>query len=252
MSVSVVIPSFNSATFLRQALESALAQDPPPLEIIIQDPGSTDGTAELVAAMGDDRIRFVSEPDDGQSDALNRGIAKASGDWIAWLNADDLLMPGLFAAAEGSDADLIYGDFDYVDAHGEVLRHVTPPAELSAERLLAEGCYFFSGAALFRRSLFERFGGLDTSHRYAMDYELYLRLAPHVQAQYVPKTLGAFRVHGESLTTDITWGLVKDTARVRRRYGGYGRATRVPVLVNQAKQLVDVATVPLRRRFRRR
>jgi hypothetical protein len=85
-----------------------------------------------------------------------------------------------------------------------------------------------------------------------MDYELYLRLAPHIRAQYVPKTLGAFRVHGESLTTDITWGLVKDTARVRRRYGGYGRATRVPVLVNQAKQLVDVATVPLRRRFRRR
>jgi glycosyltransferase involved in cell wall biosynthesis len=249
MSVSVVVPSFNSATFLRQALESALSQDPGPLEVIVQDGGSTDGTAEVVAALGDDRIKFVSEPDRGQSDALNRAIARAAGDWIVWLNADDLLYPGLFASAD-PEADLVYGDFDHVDGDGRTVRHVSPPAELSADRLLAEGCYLFSGAALFRRSLFERFGGIDQSLRYTMDYELYLRFAPHIRARYVPKTLGAFRVHGESLTTDITWGLFRETARVRRRYGGYGPATRVPVLVNQAKQVVDVATVGLRRRLR--
>jgi len=138
-----------------------------------------------------------------------------------------------------------------VDGEGRTVRHVKPGAGLSAERLLTDGCYLFSGAALFRRSLFERHGGISSELRYTMDYELYLRLAPHVRARYVPRTLGAFRVHGASLTTDITWGLIRETARVRRRYGGYGRATRVPVLWNQAKQLVDVATVPVRRWLRR-
>jgi glycosyltransferase involved in cell wall biosynthesis len=248
MSVSVVIPSFNSGPFLREAIESALAQDPAPLEVIVQDGGSTDGSAEIVASLGDDRVRFVSEPDDGQSDALNRAIARASGEWICWLNADDLVYPGLFAAAD-PDADMVYGDFDYVDGSGRRLRHVTPPAELSVERLLAEGCYLFSGAALFRRSVFDRFGGIDTGLRYTMDYELYLRIAPHVRARHVPKTLGAFRAHGESLTSGITWGLFVETARVRRRYHGYRRSTRVPVLVNQAKQIVDLATQPVRRRL---
>jgi glycosyltransferase involved in cell wall biosynthesis len=250
MSISVVVPSYNSATFLREALESALSQEPGPLEVIVQDGGSTDDTAEVIAAVGDPRITFISEPDAGQSDALNKGIARAHGDWIGWLNADDLYLPGLFAAAS-DDADLVYGAFDYIDASGEVLRHVTPPWDLTRNRLLADGCFFFSGAALFRRSLFERFGDIDTSYRYAMDYELYLRFAEDVRAKYVPKTLGAFRVHGESLTTDISWGLVRETARARRAYGGYSRATRRAVLWNQAKQVVDAATVPVRRRLRR-
>jgi glycosyltransferase involved in cell wall biosynthesis len=251
VSVSVVIPSFNSAQFLRAALESALSQQPGPLEVIVQDGGSTDGTREVIEQLGDPRIRFISEPDEGQSDALNKAIAHASGDWIVWLNADDLLYPGLFASAD-DDADLVYGDFDYVDEHGNTVRHVTPPAELSVERLLTGGCYLFSGAALFRRSLFERFGQIDENLRYTMDYELYLRVAPQVRARYVPRTLGAFRVHGDSKTTALNWGTFAETARLRRKYGGYRSPTRVPVLVNQAKQLADLATLPVRRRITRR
>jgi glycosyltransferase involved in cell wall biosynthesis len=247
-TISVVVPSFNGAEYLRAALESVLAQDPPVTEVIIQDAGSTDETAEIVAALDDARIRFIAEPDDGQSDALNRAIERATGDWILWLNVDDLVLPGLTAAA-ADDVDVVYGDFDWIDEHGAVLRHVVPAAELTDDRLLAEGCYFFSGAALFRRSLFERFGGLDGSLRYTMDYDFYLRIAPHVRARYVPRTLGAFRVHGDSKTSALTWGIFVETARVRRRHRGYRPQTRVAVLVNQAKQLVDLASLPVRRRF---
>jgi glycosyltransferase involved in cell wall biosynthesis len=248
-TISVVVPSFNGAEYLRSALESVLAQDPPVTEVIVQDAGSTDATAAIIEALGDDRIRFISEPDNGQSDALNRAIGRATGDWILWLNVDDIVRPGLTAAADDvDDVDVVYGDFDWIDGHDAVLRHVTPSPELSQERLLADGCYFFSGAALFRRSVFERFGLLDTGLRYTMDYDFYLRIAPHVRARYVPCTLGAFRVHGDSKTSSLTWGIFRETARVRRRHDGYRAATRTPVLVNQVKQLIDLATLPLRRR----
>jgi glycosyltransferase involved in cell wall biosynthesis len=250
VTVSVVVPCFNGARFIGAALESALSQDPPPLEILVQDAGSTDGTADVVSSFGDERIRFTSEPDDGQSDALNRAIARARGDWIAWLNADDVLGAGLLAEADGADgADLIYGDFDWIDEDGRPVRHMTPAAELTTDRLLADGCYLFSGAALFRRELFERHGGLDVGLRYVMDYDFYLRIAASARARYVPRTLGGFRVHGASKTSGLTWGIFRETARVRRRHGGYGKATRRPVLVNQVKQLIDLATLPARRRL---
>lgn len=229
-------------------MHSALAQDPPVSEIVIQDGGSTDGSRDVAESFGDARIRFVSEPDAGQSDALNRAIAKATGDWVIWLNVDDLLYPGLTAQA-ADDVDVVYGDFDWIDQDGAVVRHMTPGAPLTVDRLLAEGCFFFSGAALFRRDLLRRVGPIDTTLRYTMDYELYLRFADTARARYVPRTLGAFRIHGDSKTSGLTWGIVRETARVRRRYGGYGPRTRRAVLVNQAKQVVDVLTLPVRARL---
>jgi glycosyltransferase involved in cell wall biosynthesis len=218
-----------------------------PLEVIVQDGGSTDATPEVIAAVGDERVTFVSEPDAGQSDALNRAIARARGDWIAWLNVDDLARDGLVAAAD-EDADVVYGDFAWIDERDATLRTFAPGAPFSRERLLAEGCFAFSGAMLLRRSLFGRFGGLDPRLRLTMDYDFFLRVAPHVRARYVPQTLGAFRVHGTSKTSAMSWGVFRETGRVRRRHGGYGPATRRAVLTNQVKQVVDVATLPARRR----
>lgn len=231
-------------------MDSALGQEPPPLEVIVQDAGSTDGTAELVAALGDPRVQLVVEPDRGQSHALNKAIARARGEWICWLNVDDLLRPGLFAAAEDvpDDVDVVYGDFEWIDEHDRRLRHFTPPDELSQERLLADGCYVFSGAMLLRRSLFQRFGPLDERLHLTMDYDFFLRIAPHVRALHVPQTLGAFRVHGDSKTSATSWGVFRETGRVRRRHGGYRPSTRRAVLVNQVKQVIDVATLPVRRR----
>ncbi len=248
-ATSVLVPTCNTPRYLEAALRSALDQMPSPVEVLVQDGGTDEETPSTIAAIGDSRIHYVRERDQGQSDALNRAIRRSKGEWLAFLNADDVFAPGIFAATDPG-ADIVYGDFDYIDEDGHALRHFAPGPVFSRERLLAEGCYVFPGAALFRRSLFARHGGLDPGLRLAMDYELYIRVAPHVRARYVPQTLGAFRVHRSSRTSGITWRLVRETAAIRRRYGGYGPATRRPVLVNQAKQVVDVLTAPARRRLR--
>jgi glycosyltransferase involved in cell wall biosynthesis len=252
-SISVLVPSLNAAEFIADALHSALAQSPAPLEVLVQDGGSDDGTVAAVEAIGDRRVSVTSEPDAGQSDAFNRALGRARGEWIAWLNADDLLAPDAFAVAAPlarGDVDMVYGDFAWVDDRGEVVKPVPVP-ELDRERLLKQGNYLFSGAALFRRSVFERFGGLDPELRIAMDYDLYLRICPEIHAVHCGATLAYFRQHGGSTTSEISWALVRETNRVRRRHGGYSRRTAAPILWNNLQQVVDVSSMPLRRALRR-
>ena len=249
-SVSVVMAVFNGGPFIEEALRSALSQEPAPLEIVVQDGGSTDDTAAVVAALGDPRISFVSEPDDGQSDALNRAIGRARGDWIFWLNADDVIAPGAFAAAapfqEG--ADLVFGDLAYMREDRSVFRELALPDVFTRERLLTHNCYVFSGAMLIRRALFQRFGPLDETLRYAMDYDFFLRVAPEIRAVHCPHELGRFRFHSGSKTHALTWPVLRETAMVRRRHGAYrSAAVALPVLANQLRQVGDVITAPVRR-----
>jgi glycosyltransferase involved in cell wall biosynthesis len=253
-SISVLVPSLNADRFVGEAIRSTLGQSISPLEVLIQDGGSTDGTLAAVKAIGDPRVSVVSEPDGGQSDALNRGVRRARGEWICWLNADDLLAPDAFATAAPfarEDVDVIYGDFAYIDEGGEITHRFSVPKAFERERLLRQGHYLFTGATLFRRSLFERFGGLDTSLRMAMDYDFCLRIAPHVHAVHCGATLGYFRVHGRSATAEISWRLVREEARLHRRHGGYSRRTAVPILLYEAKRVADVSSLPVRRRLRR-
>jgi glycosyltransferase involved in cell wall biosynthesis len=203
LSISVLIPSLNADQFIVAAIRSALDQTISPFEVLLQDGGSTDGTVAAAESIGDPRIAVVSEGDSGQSDAINRALSRARGDWIAWLNADDLLAPTAFAVAEPfmrAVADVVYGDFAYVNGHGEITRRIPVPDTLDREQLLTRGHYLFSGATLIRRSVFERFGGLDTGLRMAMDYDLFLRIAPHVRAVHCGATLGYFRQHPGSST----------------------------------------------------
>lgn len=254
-SISVLVPSLNAQEFIGTAIRSALDQRVPPLEVLVQDGASRDGTLAVVEAIADRRISVVSEPDQGQSDALNRALRRARGDWVVWLNADDLIADGAFekvAPLATDGVDLVYGDYGYVDERGEVIREFEVAHTLDRHRLLTEGFELFSGAALFRRSLFERFGGLDIGLRMAMDYDLYLRIAPHVHAVHCPATLAYLRRHGDSATTEISWRLVREDFRVRRRYGGYSGRTAPRILLYDMKRVADVSSLPVRKAVRRR
>ena len=193
--ISVIMPSYNAAAYIGEAVGSILSQDFQDYEIVIQDAGSTDGTESIIRSFAEDRVRFYQEKDRGQSHALNLAVEKAQGDWLLWLNADDLLCQGALSAAAAyfdSDWDLILGDFAIIDADGKRLKSYRSQ-RLKYERLLANGCYVFSGSAFWQKEAFVALGGLDESLHYAMDLDMFLRAAREMRphqidpgAVYVP------------------------------------------------------------------
>lgn len=219
--ISVIIPSYNSAPFLRQAVESALNQVPSPHEVLVQDGGSTDGTLEILRSFGE-RVAWVSAPDHGQSDALNKALARTTGDVVIWLNADDLLVPGALAAASAaftSDRDLAfaYGNFDLIDGNGVPLRRYQSSV-YSWDRVFAHGCYIFSGSLFIRRDKLLAIGGFDSTLHTCMDFDLLLRLGAIGRSTHLGRTIAQFRRHGDAKSSTIGLDFIREAFNVRRRY----------------------------------
>jgi glycosyltransferase involved in cell wall biosynthesis len=254
MKVSIVMPSLDQGGFIGPAIASALAQQGGELELIIQDGGSTDETAEVVRSFSDERIAFHTQPDRGQSHALNMAIERATGDWIAWLNADDLLAEGALARVApllAGDHEVVFGDFGYIDERGAVTRRIASGPQLDRRRLLAQGNYLFSGTVFLQPSVFAAHGGFDEELHFAMDYDYWLRIAGGVRAVHCPAELAYFRLHGAGNTTARSGKVIRETIRVRRAHGAFSGSTLAPALYHQGKQIADVLSRPVRRRLSR-
>lgn len=204
-SFTVLTPSYNYARFIPEAIESVFAQNlQSPVELVIQDAVSNDGTTEVVKEHAVERnLRFVSEKDSGQSDALNRAFSTATGDIVGWLNADEFYLPGAFSAVDEAfrqnpSAGVIYGDCAFVNEEGKLLRLV--PAHSFSRYLLENyGCFISSCATFVRHEVLED-SPWDVSMRRAMDWDLWLSLSSQVEFHYIPKVLAAFRVHPGQVT----------------------------------------------------
>jgi glycosyltransferase involved in cell wall biosynthesis len=219
--ISVLIPAYNAGAYLRQTLSSALDQVPPPHEVLVQDGGSTDQTLEILRSFGD-RVAWVSGRDRGQADALNKALARASGDVVLWLNADDVILPGTVAVgAEAFAADrelaFAYGDFDIIDGAGALMRHYRSSL-YSWSRVFARGCYIFSGSVFIRKEALQAVGGFDSSLHACMDLDLLLRLDAAGPSRHVQRTIGQFRMHGSNKSMTMPAVFVREGFRVRRRY----------------------------------
>ncbi len=199
-SITVVTPSFNQAEFLGRTLDSILAQEYPHLELIVMDGGSTDGSLDILRAY-ENRVRWFSEVDCGQSDAINRGWKLSQGEIIAWLNSDDIYYPGALQAvgeffAAHPQVDLAYGDGDFIDREGKVLGPY-PTREWGYPLLVRSGeNYLLQPAVFMRRSLLERVGYLNTNLSYVMDFDYWLRAGLSCLVAYLPVRLAALRLHG--------------------------------------------------------
>jgi glycosyltransferase involved in cell wall biosynthesis len=226
--VSIITPSLNQAAFIGAAIDSVLAQDYPSIEYIVVDGGSTDATLDILRGYGS-RIRWISEPDAGQSNAIDKGIRLTRGHVLAWLNADDVYVPGAVARAaqaftQHPDCALVYGQAQDIDIHGHVIglsRQIEP---WNMRRLLEFGDFIVQPAAFFLRSAYDAVGGLDQSLHYCMDYDLWIKLGQRYSVQYLAQPLAQTRIYDTTKTSSGGLGrLIEIEAMVRR----YGR-TRLP------------------------
>lgn len=222
--VSVVTPSFNQARYLEDTILSVLAQDYPALEYILVDGGSTDGSLEIIGRYENRLAWWVSEPDAGQTEAINKGFSRASGQVLAYLNSDDLYRPGAISEAvrfldEHPHVGMVYGDADFINEAGEVIGKF-PAAQTDYRRLRRGYVHIPQQAAFFRSSLWEDVGPLDPSFHFAMDYDLWVRIASRSSIRYLPRPWAAFRLHGQAKTLTAADRCWPEMIRVHRRLGG--------------------------------
>lgn len=230
MRISVIIPSFNGARWLEEALRSILDQDGEK-EILVVDGGSRDGTLDIIRRYADQLTWWCSEPDGGQTEAINKGLARMTGDVWMYLNCDDLLEPGAFARVREAFADAsvewVGGDAEIFGPDGPMgwIRPECPDSLADYLRPWGrKGRYVFpfSGASFMRRSVYARMGGFDARLNFCMDIEYYLRAVLHhgIKCRHISCVLARWRRHPESKTegAGIAYGFREEEILLARRY----------------------------------
>jgi glycosyltransferase involved in cell wall biosynthesis len=221
--VSIVTPSFNMARFLPETIESVLSQDYPRIEYIVMDAGSTDGTLDILRSYGD-RIRWISEKDNGQADAVNKGFERSTGEIFTFLNADDVYYPGAVSAAvnaflEHRECAVVYGDANYTRDDGSILSPY--PVQPFDSRLLAHLCYICQPASFIKRSVFAEVGMLDPSLHLTLDYDLWLRIAKRYPMHKVDRVLATCRMYAGNKTIGRREETFREIVRITRRHCNY-------------------------------
>ena len=253
----IVTPSYNTGRYVGAAVQSVLDQDWPQVDYFVMDGGSTDGTVGVLKSFGP-RLQWVSQKDAGQSDAINRGFARVGrgepDEVLGWLNSDDTYAPGAFRAVADfftahPEVDLVYGDATYTDPAGRHIARCVHVEPYSKHRLFLYGDYIVQPAAFFRRRAFDAVGGIDASIHWAMDYDLWLRMAAAgAKFAYLPKVLANFRWLVENKTATGAWGRLDEIVSILRRQG-HGPPAYIQ-LERCRQHAADAVGALRRRRFR--
>lgn len=225
--ITVVTPSYNQGRFLESTIRSVLLQRYPNLEYFVLDGGSVDDSLDIIRRYEPWLDYWVSAPDGGQSRAINQGFSRATGQILAWLNSDDLYLPGaLLLAGEmmGSrpEVALLYGNAETINDSGQLIGAYDPVRAYDRHWLLEHNNLISQPAAFFRRDAFAAVGGLDEDLHYAMDWDLWLRLDRHGQVVYRPEVLAQMRVYPEAKTFSGGRAMFAEIRRVVEREGGHG------------------------------
>jgi glycosyltransferase involved in cell wall biosynthesis len=225
--VSIVTPSFNQARFLGSTLESVAMQRYPRLEHIVVDGGSTDGSVEILKAFSASHphLKWVSGPDDGQADALNRGFRMAKGEILGWLNSDDLYcvdaVPiAVHSLTQNPELDMVYGDAWLIDERGRIRRPWDFIEDFDARRLRTVKDYICQPATFIRRRVLDSVGQLDTSLHWAMDWDFWIRIAQRGQVRRIPGFLACARDYADTKTAGGGFPRLREATMLMRRHNG--------------------------------
>jgi glycosyltransferase involved in cell wall biosynthesis len=255
-SISIVTPSFNQAAFLDEALLSVRHQGYRCLEHIVMDGGSSDVTAALLkkhsASEGWEHLQWVSEPDRGQSEALNKGFACARGDVVGWLNSDDRYRANCFTAVakafqDNPNVDIVYGDSTWMDLEGKVFR-LRREIDFSHFILLYHRVlYIPTTSTFFRRRIFDEGNLLDESLHYAMDFEFFVRLASRgYRFKHLPSFLGDFRFQPDSKSSRMSHKQLEEVNEVMKRYSPLSTQLHAAAVRNVGFMLLRSSAATLR------
>lgn len=224
--VSIITPSYNQAAYIEQTILSVRQQDYPRIEHLVIDGGSTDGTLDILRRYPD-RLKWISEQDRGQADAINKGFRLATGDILGWVNSDDLYAPGAIRAVvehfqQHPDHHFVYGDCEALDETGRsygIRTHVKP----GDWRELVFGLDFIvQPASFWRADVWRTCGELDESLRYTLDYEYWMRVARRYAIHYIPVLLAKERLYAAAKTFSGAVTRIEEIEMVARRHGGDG------------------------------
>ena len=224
--VSIIVPSYQQARFLRVAIDSVLAQDYRPLEVLVMDGGSSDGSKEILESYGD-RIWYRSHPDGGQCDAINEGFKKSRGTYVAWLNSDDFYYPGTVSHAvnvleENLDAALVYGDGNLVAEDGSEMWRFPETVPFDLWRIANHSDYILQPTVFFRRESLFACGLLDEELNWGLDWELWIRIGKRFPFRYTDRVLAASRIYSDTKTATGGFRRMQEIYRLLRRHGVTG------------------------------
>jgi glycosyltransferase involved in cell wall biosynthesis len=199
--VSIVTPSYNKGSFIEETILSVKNQTYPHIEHIVVDGGSTDETLDILRKCNDSLI-WISEPDEGQSDAINKGWRMSSGEILAYLNADDTYMPEAVQTAveylaENPDVGMVYGDADFTDERGEVTGHYQG-GEFDLKKMLCSYNHVPQPTVFFRREVVDQVGYLDNDLHLAMDLDYWIRISLKFRIEHIAQTLATMRMYPEA------------------------------------------------------
>jgi glycosyltransferase involved in cell wall biosynthesis len=217
--VTIVTPSYNQANYLEHSIRSVLAQDYPNIEYLVIDGASKDGSVDIIQDYADRLAGWVSEPDQGQAEAIAKGFARANGEILAWLNSDDLYLPGAVRAAvralqEKPEAGLVYGNAITIDAQGRPLNRLdfTPYdlVDLMSFQIICQPSVFL------RRQAYEQSGGIDPTYHFMLDHHLWVRIARIAPVIHAPQTWSAARYHPAAKNASQAAGFSREILQALR------------------------------------
>lgn len=222
--VSIITPSFNQARFLEETIQSVLSQDYPNLEYLIVDGGSDDGSMDIIQRYAGQLAWWVSEPDQGQTEAINKGFSHAKGEVFAWINSDDSYHPGAISEAvtflqAHPQATMVYGDANLVNEQGNIIGHF-PARQTDLNKLLRGSVHIPQQATFFWARYWKQIGPLDPEFQFAMDYDLWVRLSKLGPIIYTPRLWANFRLHEKGKSVAIDDRCYPEMIRVYQRERG--------------------------------